>query len=70
MDQCKLKAGQSADRKLFQMMWIGALFDMGTKKLRAASEISEEEVQDTTGSKLSTLRVRGEEEDKVYNRKN
>ncbi len=61
----QLKAGQSADRQLFQMMWIGALFDMSSKKLRTGSDIGEEEEQTNTGGKLSTLRVRGEDEVKI-----
>lgn len=58
----QLKAGQTVDRQLFQMMWIGALFDMSSKKLRTGADAGEEEELSNTGSKLSTLRVRGEDE--------
>ena len=64
-----MKTGQSTgERQLYQMMWIGALFDMGTKKLRAATdsaEGSDEEASLTaSGNQISTLRVRGVEEGK------
>ncbi len=64
----QLKPGQSAsDRPLFQMMWIGALFDMGTKKLRASEGSEEtEDGQLGTSGKLTGLRVRGvDEESKI-----
>ncbi len=62
-----MKSGQStSERQLYQMMWIGALFDMGTKKLRAAAETAEgsdtEPGVSSSGSQISTLRVRGVEE--------
>ncbi len=61
----QLKAGQSADRQIFQMIWIGALFDMGTKKLRTTTDSGEEgdESQPVAGAKLTGLRVRGAEEE-------
>jgi hypothetical protein len=45
-------------------MWIGSLFDMGTKKLRATEGSEEDEAQSISGVKLSPLRVRGDEEAK------
>ena len=47
------------------MMWIGALFDMGSKKLRTAESEDSEEVQSASGARLTGLRVRGEEDTKV-----
>lgn len=58
------KVAQS-DRQLYQMMWIGALFDMRTKRLRSVSEEGEEESINPTSTNLSSLRVIGENEGKI-----
>ncbi len=62
----QIKTGQSAERQLFQMMWIGALFEMGSKKLRTGADgTTEEEDVTITNSKLSPLRVREESEGRI-----
>lgn len=64
-----VKSGQtSMERQLYQMMWIGALFDMSSKKLRAGTEFGEgtesEENATISGTKFSSLRERDDEEGK------
>jgi hypothetical protein len=65
-----VKPGQSpSERQLYQMMWIGALFDMGTKKLRAGAEVSEradsEPAASTSGTNLGSLRGRESSDQKT-----
>jgi hypothetical protein len=59
-----LKPGQAPmERQLYQMMWIGALFDMSSKKLRAG-DTGEDTTTTSSGTRHLALRELHEEEEK------